>query len=732
MAKTAMPEVWIRRQRWRIVDERRGDGLIALRVSGRHKGSTRSFLLPCDAAVPDRGKRPRRVGTAQALARLAGHVIRSTTAFTPASLCHARLTILPFQLEPTLAVCAGRRRVLIADGVGMGKTVQAGLLLHTIVARQPDARCLVVAPATLLHQWAEELRSRFSLTTRVADTPALARLRAAAPYLSNPWFQPGIWLASPDFLKQPHVHDAMPATPWSLLVCDEAHQLSGDSQRHQAIHRLAAAADAVLLLTATPHDGDAGRYRRLLALGSCGDALTIFQRSRPRGDARRRTRWVRVPLSAEDVRVLRAIDAFERTTRPADALSGLGLICALFRRRALSSPAALGRSLERRLMSLDGRDEPRDVWQQQGLFDNDILAADENEILSSPSGVPLDRERAWIRRLQHLCSGDRHGGRTRGLAALLRRSHDAAVIFTHYRDSLPAILAALPSSRQTTTMHGGMTPVEQQQAVRAFLDRRVDTLVATDVASQGLNLQSAARWAINFDVPWTPLRLEQRIGRVDRIGQTRRVHATILTTRHRCDVDARERLHTRAQASEQAPLASCRRWTLAAEGVARWTGTERRLATHWRHHVEPRTCEASVTSVFVKRWLGHAADGIACYEVPFVLSTGEVIERRVVAVPLDTPVAALIARFAKRAAALTRRLQLRAMRRDRCQHTPSAVTQPGLFTRATHDGALQTSAPYATHATYDGALKPSAPYIAHATHVSVGAPRLLVRFVRRS
>ncbi|GEM_PF-6446422 len=707
-----MAEVWIRRRRWTIVDERRGEGLTALRVSGGRDEATRSFLLPCDTAIANRVRRPRRVGMAQALARLAGHVVRSSAAFTPASLCEARLDILPFQLEPTLAVCAGRRRVLIADGVGMGKTVQAGLLLHTILSRHADARCLVVAPATLLSQWADELRSRFDLIARIADTVSLARLRASAPYLSNPWLQPGIWLTSADFLKQPHVRDALPTSPWSLVVCDEAHQLSGDSQRHQALHHLAAAADAAVLLTATPHDGDEGRYRRLLALGARGDTLTRFQRSRPTDDARRRTRWVRVPLFTEDLRVLRAIDAFERSARPVDGHPGLGLICALFRRRALSSPAALARSLERRLMVLEGCDEPRDVWRQPDLFDDDILAGDEAEILSSASGVPVGRERAWVRRLQHLDISGRHGSRTRGLAALLRRSQDAAVIFTHYRDSLPAILAAVPSWRRAAVMHGGLTAAEQQDAVRAFLDHRVDTLVATDVASQGLNLQSAARWAISFDVPWTPLRFEQRIGRVDRIGQTRRVHATVLTTRHQCDLEARERLNARTQVSERVPVASCRRWIRTAEGCARWSDTQRRLTRHWRHHGEPRPCEAVVASAFIARWLGHAAPGIACYEVPLVRSTGEVLERRVVAVPLETPVTAVAARCARRAAALARRLQLRAARQSRWPHQGETATQPSLFTRSAHDGAL----------------KPSAP---GAPCVAVGTPRLVVRFVRR-
>src|SRR5690606_14868440 len=143
------------------------------------------------------------------------------------------------------------------------------------------------------------------------------------------------------------------------------------------------------------------------------------------------------------------------------------------------------------------------------------FGGDETEALQGDSGLPAARERTWLLRLQHLSAAPSAGGRTGGLATLLRRRPDPAVVFTQYRDSLQAIVGALPNTRRAAVMHGGLTAAEQQRALEAFLTGRADTLVATDVASQGLNLHTASRWAISFDVPWTPLRLEQRIGRVD-------------------------------------------------------------------------------------------------------------------------------------------------------------------------------------------------------------------------
>ncbi len=725
-----MSEVWIRRQRWRVVEERVGTGTTCLRVVGRERGESRTFLVPGDTVVPDRPRPIRRVRRRQALARLAGHLASATLAFVPAGLVHARISLLPFQLEPTLALLAGRRRLLLADAVGMGKTIQAGLLLHTLVTTEPDTRALVVAPGALLRQWADELESRFGLRARIADTLTLTRLRATTPYLANPWAQPGVWLTSPDFLKQPHVLGGLPTEPWDLLVLDEAHQLSGDSQRHASMDALATAARHVAMLTATPHDGDDTRFRRLLSLGSRGDGLTTFRREREADSRRRVVRWLPVPLSPHDARVLAAIDAFERIARPVGpghAADGLPLICAVFRRRALSTPAAFVASLRRRLAVLEGMNDdgadarfggehsPRDAWRQPGLFDSDVFDDEEAGVLAGASGVAAVRERRWLLRLQALCAHQAAGSRVLALTTLLRRAPDRVVLFTHYRDSLPAIVQALPASRHAAVMHGGLTAAEQHRALRAFLERRVDTLVATDVASQGLNLHTTARWALSFDVPWTPLRLEQRIGRVDRLGQTRRVHATILTSRHAFDRAVRERFDLRADQSRQAPLPSCARWRAAAEGVAAAVESQRRLSAHWRHAAAPEPCEAVVSHQLIERWLGHPAAGIACYEVPFVSSTGAVLERRVVAVGVDAPPDALVAPMARRAQVLTHRLRLRAALRGRVQPAGAAPVQPGLFDRRT-----EVAVP-----------APPADTVA-AGAVTIGTVRLLVRLVGRA
>ncbi|HUR20613.1 MAG TPA: SNF2-related protein, partial [Vicinamibacterales bacterium] len=229
-----------------------GTGLIRVIVDGWSPAESRSFLLPCDRWSHDAPQRSRTVSTNRALAWLAACTARAAPAFTPGSIVRSKTSLLAYQLEPALAMLAGKRRILIADDVGLGKTIQAALIVAETLCRRPDARILVVAPASLLSQWAGELHERFDISAQTADADSFTRLRYDRRYLSNPWQSPGVWLASPDYLKQPHVIEGMPRLPFDLVVIDEAHTMAGNSQRHSAIDALAGAARHVVMLTATP------------------------------------------------------------------------------------------------------------------------------------------------------------------------------------------------------------------------------------------------------------------------------------------------------------------------------------------------------------------------------------------------------------------------------------------------------------------------------------------------
>jgi superfamily II DNA or RNA helicase len=591
----------------------------------------------------------------------------------------------------------------------LGKTIQAALIVAQMLRRCPDARVLVIAPASLVTQWCGELRERFDITACMADADSFARLRSDRRYLSNPWRSPGVWLASPDYLKQPHVIDGMPRLPFDLLVIDEAHIMAGNSQRHAAVDALARSARHVVMLTATPHDGDGTRFRRLASLGATGDAtgsrsdtLTIFRRTR--AAPARRLRTLDVDPGVRLSRVLAAIDSLGRARRFGAPADGLLLICTVFRKRALSSLAALAASLHRRLAVVNGAPvpPPEDAWTQPRLDfhdagssapeDGDVMSADEWPAMRAVTGLPQARERAWLERLLSLTertSSDATNGdpKLARLNALLRRSDEPVVVFTEYRDSLLAIADVLAGARQVAVLHGGLSGPEQRRALGAFLHGGADALLATDVASQGLNLQHRARWVVHFDLPWTPMRLEQRIGRVDRIGQTRTVHVTALGVRHSAQIALRQRLTTREEARDNVPLSTCTRWTRAADGLARLFARQRALAARWRGPAPMAVPRARVTASTLTRLGLEAQAGqhpVTIVELPLIAETGEVIERWfgwiAGAGPREftgDPPPLLLRRARVLGARAARRLErLRAAQGTDARRTPS---QPGLF-----------------------------------------------------
>ena len=188
-----------------------------------------------------------------------------------------RLRIEPYQLVPLLrALDMPRARLLLADGVGLGKTVQAGLIAAEWLARRRAHRILIVAPSgPLLAQWEQETRLRFGLRfTILASAAELRDIRRAHPLGVNPFDQVALCLTSPDFAKQDHVLEALERSAWDLVILDEAHHYMADSasgtaentQRRRLAEVLARRSDALLLLTATPHDGDDARFASLIAL----------------------------------------------------------------------------------------------------------------------------------------------------------------------------------------------------------------------------------------------------------------------------------------------------------------------------------------------------------------------------------------------------------------------------------------------------------------------------------
>jgi superfamily II DNA or RNA helicase len=553
--------VRVRRRRWRVLDVRSYERCQILTVlpvgdvEPSDDGLERRFVAPFDVVERiERRSRPVRVPR-----RLWRRACRALIAANtpPGALKLARLAqidLLPHQLEPALAFVRGLgSRVLLADDVGLGKTIQAGLIVSELRALGAADRVLIITPAGLRDQWVHELSERFHIDAAVLDVRALRRSIATLPVGQNPWKTVPIAITSIDYVKRVEVLAAAGACLWDIVVVDEAHGVAGDSDRHAAVAALASQAAYVVLLTATPHSGDRRAFASLCGIGTKpGDNLMVFRRSRqslPFGPARRIHR-LQVQLSRDEARMHVLLARFSRAVRqqhgPAHSKSDFWLALSVLHKRALSSARSLQQSINRRLAALASPEDPIASQLQLPLGDlaGELTSADQD-----PGWSPLlslddaARERELLGALAGAATrAAQHETKIAALARLLRRVNEPAIVFTEYRDTLMHVQACL--GRPAATLHGGMTRAERFAAIREFTSGS-RLLLATDAAGEGLNLQQTCRFVINLELPWNPMRLEQRIGRVDRIGQRRSVHVVHLIARGSGESQVLSRLQSR-------------------------------------------------------------------------------------------------------------------------------------------------------------------------------------------
>ncbi|MEP7310011.1 MAG: DEAD/DEAH box helicase [Acidobacteriota bacterium] len=550
----------IRRHRWHVLDVRAYERCQLLTVAGvgpGNAGTHRQFLAPIEVIAPlHRARAPRFVRP-----RRWRHACRELLAecTPPGGLRTARLAriqLLPHQLEPALAVVRGLgSRVLLADDVGMGKTIQAGLIIKELQARGQADRILILTPSGLRDQWRLELADRFAIAADVVDFREIRRRCLAVPVGLNPWVATPIAIASIDYVKRPEVLQSVRACWWDVVVLDEAHGAGPDSDRLVSASALAGRAAYVLLLTATPHNGDPRAFAALCGIGALDDTLLVFRRTRAAVSlgAGRRVRRLQVRPSAAESRMHALLADFTRAVRSEHGWSDAWLALSVLHKRAFSSARSLELTVRRRLDTLgpeaagDLRQIALPLTDHGGEFD----AADESpDCLAFLGLADSGRERRLLRALgdaaQRASAGET---KLLVLRRLLRRIAEPVVIFTEFRDTLLHLRSAL---RQPVLMlHGGLTRDERRAALDDFSNGRCRILLATDAAGEGLNLHHRCRCVVNLELPWSPTRLEQRIGRVDRIGQRRRVHAIHLIARDTGESRVLDRLKARIGRAQQ-------------------------------------------------------------------------------------------------------------------------------------------------------------------------------------
>ncbi len=552
----------VRGDRWRVAETVEHDGCSTCRLVGAaasNIGIRRTLLLPFDRPRPVVSRtRVRRVGRRRWMASLGAAIASACRDDSLRGAAGAAIDLFGYQLEPAIACARGATRLLLADEVGLGKTIQAGLVLADLRARDESARALILCPAGLCAQWVQELDVRFRIAAMVVDRAAMRRLQGSAADV-GPWEQPSTAVASIDFAKRPEVLRSMEAVRWDLLIVDEAHLCAVAPERAAAVTWLAKRARRVVLMTATPHPGEPGAFESLCRIGRLpgeGPAL-LFRRTRAElGLASgRRCRILAVASSASERRLHALLerytslvwDAAPGGRAPADAR----LAMVVLRKRAASCAASLLASLSRRLRWLADPGEAAQPQLQLPFDDGDEPDASDEEpglALAAPGLADGEAERRMLQRLIDLAGAAvSRDSKPRALARLLRRVREPAIVFTEYRDTLKHLDETLRGDRTVATIHGGMDRAARAEAVGAFNRGEASLLLATDAAAHGLNLQSRCRLVVSLELPWNPVRLEQRIGRVDRIGQRRTVHALHLVGRHTGEDEVLARLAARIE-----------------------------------------------------------------------------------------------------------------------------------------------------------------------------------------
>lgn len=485
---------------------------------------------------------------------------------------------LPHQIEAVYhyVLPSPRIRFLIADDPGAGKTIMAGLIIKELQYRRLAQRILIIAPGHLKYQWQREMKERFQTPFVIID-----RGRMNSAWGENVWEERDHCLTSIDFVKQDTVLNTLRGVRWDLVIVDEAHKMSAyayegrervkidKTKRYQVGEILSRHTNHMLFLTATPHRGDEENFRLFLDLLRPG---FFAQTELLRESVENKDNPVFVRRLKEDMKRFdgtpifppRHVHTVQFRLTPAerDLYNGvtnyvrnyfdrakenrsITFALMILQRRLTSSSHAIYRSLVRRKERLQElldlpekirRDE--DYVRARGLTEDDFAEMSEEERLEWEERLEnltlaenIEDVVAEIEQLEELIAQAEAVRRQEIESKLVKLHQDILanlgnrklLIFTEFRDTVNYLVEKLQGwGYHTITIHGQMNMDARIEAEHAFKED-AQILVATEAAGEGINLQFCSLM-INYDIPWNPNRLEQRMGRIHRYGQQYEVH----------------------------------------------------------------------------------------------------------------------------------------------------------------------------------------------------------------
>lgn len=445
----------------------------------------------------------------------------------------AAMDLMPYQLEPAqMALNKTRQRILIADTVGLGKTLEAGILMSELIARGKGKRILVVTVKSMMTQFQKEMWNRFTIPLVRLDSAKIQSVRAKLPSNYNPFFYYDKTIISIDTLKndldyRTHLEHAW----WDIIVIDEAHNVAkrGDrsSQRSKLASLLANRSDTLIMLTATPHDG---KGQSVASLMNMLDPTAIADEEHYTKDdiqgllIRRfkkdiqdqvsgsfKERKITIERCSASAREEYAYDIFAEMQLQMDQsqANGKGILFKTSLEKSLfSSPVACIKSIEARIKKLEKKYTETEM--------SDITRLKE---LKSALEMITPSDFSRYTKLLELLRSIEYGWTP-------AKNNDRLVIFTERIETMKYLAENLKrdmklADNQLEVMYGGMSDKELQRIVDEFgrAESPIRVIVASDVASEGINLHYLSHRLIHFDIPWSLMVFQQRNGRIDRYGQ---------------------------------------------------------------------------------------------------------------------------------------------------------------------------------------------------------------------
>jgi SNF2 family DNA or RNA helicase len=455
-----------------------------------------------------------------------------------------KINIFPHQIDEVIKIL-DNPRMLIADEVGLGKTIIAALVATELRERGLANKILFVVPKSLVIKWQGELSNRFDTASTIIDSDYL-RVN------DNPFEHEAFYyVTSMDFLKQQHIMKMIEDCNFDLVIVDEAHKLASGTERFALGELLARRSNYLLFLTATPHNGDDEDFlQRMKLLDPYFHQISTTSHLMTRNikedvidlDGKevfppRTSKTIDVDVSEKELRIHKMVDDYinerlEEASNPEER-NMVRFLTTVIRKRASSSFYALKNTLQKRLDKLGTsrniKNSIREMKRNEKENDEEGSERNEEEVIGFTVGsMPKEREEISdiLIELENLHQTDSKLQLLTNFIETAKKSDPNAkmVVFSEYRDTMNYLRDRLSGQFKVGSIDGTMNIQERNDALIRFRDTNgSDIMVCTDAAGEGIDMQFC-NIEVNYDLPWNPNKLEQRMGRIHRIGQDRSVY----------------------------------------------------------------------------------------------------------------------------------------------------------------------------------------------------------------